>query len=64
MISIDKKLLQLRKQREKELAKKSEIDEKIHILDIGIKKYEDYKKQQMKLDQMRIELEKKIAKDL
>ncbi|MCR0568889.1 hypothetical protein MKC54_09675 [[Clostridium] innocuum] len=64
MISIDKKLLQLSKQREKELGKKSEIEKKIHILDIEIKKYEDYKKQQMKLDQMRIELEKKIAENL
>lgn len=64
MISIDKKLLQLRKQREKELGKKTEIEGKIHSLDIEIKKYVDYKKQQMKLDQMRIELEKKIAEDL
>ena len=29
-----------------------------------MKTFEDYKKQQMKLDQMRIELEKKIAEDL
>lgn len=64
MISIERKLLQLNKQKEKELGKKTEIEGKIHILDIEIKKYEDYKKQQMKLDQMRIELEKKIAEDL
>lgn len=64
MIAIDKKLKQLEKQRLKELEKKSIIEDKLRRINAEIKRYQDYKKKQDRLDEMMAALEKEIADNL
>lgn len=64
MSAIDKKLKQLEKQRAKEIEKKSSVEERLRSLNAEIKKFQEYKKKQDKLDEMRAALEKEIADDL
>lgn len=64
MIAIDKKLKQLEKQRLKELEKKSSIEDKLRRINAEIKRYQDYKKKQDRLDEMMAALEKEIADNL